>query len=763
MKRMPFHTTALLRRFAAGCFLVAGMLSCSAPQATFTNPLRDGADPWITKYDGRYYTCFKSGRGIAVTESDDMTRFERERVVWQPADSGAWNSFNIWAPELHRLRGKWYIYYAAAPVPGSPFTGQRTGVLECDTPLGDYRDRGMLYTGDDPDGKTDNIWAIDMTIFEHRGELYAVWSGWERQRDTDATDQLLYIARMESPASCCHGPTSRGNRATTSPCRKARRHCGTATTCSSSTPRAARGRATTSSGNCACAPSTATRWIPHHGSRAAPSSPATTAYTASATPVSPPRPTGANTGSITTRKKIRYTTGGATCACNASTSTPRATPASGNPQSRGPTPCPREPPYTRTDMSELYDIFREHPHISTDTRDIGADSIFFALRGATFDGNRFAAEALDKGAAYAVVDDPAAVTDDRMVLVGDTLGALQELAREHRRRLAIPILAISGSNGKTTTKELVSRVLAERFEVYATRGNLNNHIGVPLTLLAMTRDTRFGVVEMGASACGEIALLASIAEPNYGILTNIGRAHLAGFGGPEGVRRGKGELFDYLAANGGRAFVPREDETLTNMAAERDGLAAEYYSVTLADGLENHLEGHYNRFNIAAAVAVGRYFDVADERIRHAVGSYVPDNNRSQRTETGRNTLIVDCYNANPSSMRASVANFLAEPPGTRTRRLLILGDMLELGAWSAEEHAAVIRLAAQAPQTEVMLVGTEFARAHAGMEPQPARITLFADREHLIAALRAHPVDNALVLIKGSRGIGLEKAVGEL
>ena len=363
-------------------------------------------------------------------------------------------------------------------------------------------------------------------------------------------------------------------------------------------------------------------------------------------------------------------------------------------------------------MSELYDIFREHPHISTDTRNIGADSIFFALRGATFDGNRFAAEALDKGAAYAVVDDPAAVTDERMVLVGDTLGALQELAREHRRRLAIPILAISGSNGKTTTKELVSRVLAERFEVYATRGNLNNHIGVPLTLLAMTRDTQFGVVEMGASACGEIALLASIAEPNYGILTNIGRAHLEGFGGPEGIRRGKGELLDYLAANGGRAFVPREDEMLTNMAAERDGLAAEYYSITLAEGLENHLEGHYNRFNIAAAVAVGRYFDVADERIRHAVGSYVPDNNRSQRTETGRNTLIVDCYNANPSSMRASVANFLAEPPGTRTRRLLILGDMLELGAWSAEEHAAVIRLAAQAPQTEVMLVGTEFARA---------------------------------------------------
>ena len=309
----------------------------------------------------------------------------------------------------------------------------------------------------------------------------------------------------------------------------------------------------------------------------------------------------------------------------------------------------------------------------------------------------------------------------------------------------------------------MSRVLAERFEVYATHGNLNNHIGVPLTLLAMTRDTEFGVVEMGASACGEIALLASVAEPNYGILTNIGRAHLEGFGGPEGIRRGKGELLDYLAANGGRAFVPREDEVLTNMAAERDGLAAEYYSVALADGIAHHLEGDYNRFNIAAAVAVGRYFDIDGERIRHAVGSYMPDNNRSQRTETERNTLIVDCYNANPSSMRASVLNFLAEPAGGRSRRVLILGDMLELGAWSEQEHRDIVALAGRNPDTELMLVGGEFARVCTGMEPQPANTALFPSREELIAELRRRPIENAFVLVKGSRGIGLEKALEEL
>ena len=418
-------------------------------------------------------------------------------------------------------------------------------------------------------------------------------------------------------------------------------------------------------------------------------------------------------------------------------------------------------------MSSLYDLFREHPHISTDTRRIEPGSIFFALHGANFDGNRFVAEALDKGAAAAVADHPealgAASGDSRVRLVGDTLEALQELARTHRRRLGIPILAISGSSGKTTTKELVSRVLAERYTVYATHGNLNNHIGVPLTLLSMTRETTFGIVEMGASACGELARLCAIAEPDYGLLTNIGRAHLEGFGGPEGVRRGKGEVFDFLAAHGGTAFVREDDPTLREMAAERPGLRAAYYTASIAEGFESRLEGDYNRFNIAAAVAVGRCFGIDDAAIRRAVLSYEPDNYRSQRIETPRNTVIADCYNANPLSMRAAVENLLREPLGNRSRRVLILGDMLELGAWSESEHAAIVELAAQHPDTQTLLVGGEFARALAGRAVHPQNILLCTTRDELLGRMEAAPVEDALVLVKGSRGIGLEKALEKL
>lgn len=412
-------------------------------------------------------------------------------------------------------------------------------------------------------------------------------------------------------------------------------------------------------------------------------------------------------------------------------------------------------------IQELYAIYREHPHVSTDTRRIVPDSLFFALRGASFDGNRFAAEALRKGAVRAIVDDPAAAGEG-CILVDDVLATLQALAREHRRTLGIPILAITGSNGKTTTKELVSRVLSERFVLRATQGNLNNHIGVPLTLLSMDASTQFGVVEMGASACGEIALLASIAEPDYGLITNIGRAHLDGFGGPEGVRRGKGELFDYLAAHGGTAFVPEADPTLAAMAAERPALKSVRCPLAGAEGIESHLEGDYNRANIAAAAAVGRYFGIADGRIAAAIGSYIPDNNRSQRVMTERNTLIVDCYNANPSSMRASVENFLGEPLDGRTQRIFILGDMLELGAWSEEEHRAIAALAAGDPAARLMLVGREFARACAGSE-LAQRAEFYPSRTELAAELERHPVENALVLVKASHGIGLEHVIEKL
>ena len=419
-------------------------------------------------------------------------------------------------------------------------------------------------------------------------------------------------------------------------------------------------------------------------------------------------------------------------------------------------------------MSALYDLFRDHPRVTTDSRHIEPGGIFFALKGERFDGNRFAAESLRLGAAFAVADDPAlrddpAAREGRLIVVDDALGALQELAREHRRELGIPVLAVTGSNGKTTTKELLRRVLSERFTVLATGGNLNNHIGVPLTLLSLTREAEFAVVEMGASARGEIALLASIAEPNYGLITNIGRAHLDGFGGPEGVRRGKGELFDFLRDNGGRAFVAAEDATLTAMAREREPMAVEYYSLALADDVPCHLEGEYNRANVAAAVAVGRYFGIAEERILHAVDSYVPTNNRSQRMLTERNTLILDCYNANPSSMQAALDNFLVQQPDAGAGKAVILGDMLELGDWSRDEHRHVVRLAARDTQARILLVGEHFAEACRSLDPLPPNVTCFPTRQELEEHLDRNPLSGSLILVNGSRGIGLEHLTGRL
>lgn len=412
---------------------------------------------------------------------------------------------------------------------------------------------------------------------------------------------------------------------------------------------------------------------------------------------------------------------------------------------------------------ELYNIFNQCTGVTTDSRKVSQGVLFIALRGENFDGNRFAIQALKDGAAYAVIDNPelleqAAELTERLILVEDTLSALQALAAEHRRQLAIPIIGIVGSNGKTTTKELVSRVLAEKFEVYATQGNLNNHIGVPLTLLAMDRNTEFGVVEMGASAQKEIELLCSISQPNYGIITNIGNAHLEGFGGKEGIAKGKGELFDWLESNGGHAFVPMEDVKLCDMALQRCNMMTEYYSRSIADGYKSHLSGDYNRYNIAAAVAVGRYFGIDEHRIASAIESYIPDNNRSQEVTTERrNIVIIDCYNANPSSMEVAIEN-LASKRGERN--LLILGDMLELGKWSFDEHCRILQLAAQVENAELLLVGSEFSRAAHALGIGATCCTDSTEAADWVAQSK---ISDTVILLKGSRGIKLEKLIGVL
>lgn len=414
------------------------------------------------------------------------------------------------------------------------------------------------------------------------------------------------------------------------------------------------------------------------------------------------------------------------------------------------------------DINKLYSIFEQCSGVTTDSRKVAAGNLFVALRGANFNGNLYAVKALEAGAAYAIVDEqPAADTPtdilERIVVVKDSLLALQALAAEHRQRLQIPILGIVGSNGKTTTKELVSRVLAERFTVYATHGNLNNHIGVPLTLLAMDSSVEFGVVEMGASAQGEITLLCSICRPNYGIITNIGNAHLEGFGGHKGIIKGKGELYDYLNANGGTAFVAQQDEVLTLMASVRLNMAVEPYPYTLSEGYKSNLSGEYNSRNIAAAVAVGRYFNISPERIAAAIESYIPENNRSQEQITAHgNCLIIDCYNANPSSMEVAIAN-IASKEGAK---LLILGDMLELGQWSESEHRRILELAASIGRVEMILVGEHFRRAAHSLALDAVCFKSTAEAAAYLAQSR---LSNRTILLKGSRGIALEKLINYL
>ncbi|WP_428655222.1 UDP-N-acetylmuramoyl-tripeptide--D-alanyl-D-alanine ligase [Runella sp.] len=422
-------------------------------------------------------------------------------------------------------------------------------------------------------------------------------------------------------------------------------------------------------------------------------------------------------------------------------------------------------------IPQLYDYFRTCTGVSTDTRQIKEGCLFVALRGDKFDGNGYAKDALEKGAKYAIVDNSDVVVDNRYLLVENSLEALQQLAAYHRKQLSIPVIGLTGSNGKTTTKELIAAVLSKKFRTYATKGNLNNHIGVPLTLLAIDETYEIAVVEMGANHQKEIALLSSIAQPTHGLITNVGKAHLEGFGGVEGVKRGKGELYDWLIESGGTVFVNGINATLVEMADQRSFskrityLAGIESPILLEDSplviyqdvegnlVQTHLMGRYNFENIAVALAIGNYFGVPNDLANEAVADYNPTNNRSQIIQKGDNTIIMDAYNANPSSMSAAIENFgrlKAE------RKMVILGDMLELGEESPEEHLALGKLVAQQQFDVVILAGKLMQDAL----PALPKAYYFPDKFSLHNWIVDHPQKNTYVLIKGSRGMGLETVV---
>ena len=432
-----------------------------------------------------------------------------------------------------------------------------------------------------------------------------------------------------------------------------------------------------------------------------------------------------------------------------------------------------------TNLTTLYRIFLQSTGVTTDSRRCPAGSLFIALRGETFDGNAFAAQALKDGCTHAVIDNPAYLPegDARYLLVDDTLKTLQALARHHRRTLGTPILGITGTNGKTTTKELTAAVLSQKYNLHYTQGNLNNHIGVPLTLLNLRPEHQLAVVEMGASHPGDIRELVDIAEPDFGLITNVGRAHLEGFGSFEGVIRTKGELFDFLREKGGATvFVHDDNPYLKEMA--HDLLQVRYGTQTglfvsgrmtdnspylalqwKAEGeteehpVQTHLIGAYNLPNVLAAIAVGHYFHVPAELIDQALESYIPHNNRSQLVRTADNVLIVDAYNANPTSMRAAIDNFHQMQAD---HKMLILGDMRELGTDSLALHQEIVDYLESCGFEDVVLVGTEFVATRHHYPTYP-------DAPTLITELRTHRPTGKTILIKGSNGLHLNTVADAL
>ena len=414
---------------------------------------------------------------------------------------------------------------------------------------------------------------------------------------------------------------------------------------------------------------------------------------------------------------------------------------------------------------DLYDLFIHNPQITTDSRNCPKGSIFFALKGDKFDGNQYAGKALASGCVYAVIDNPDYYIGERTILVDNVLKTLQQLAHHHRKVLGLPIIGITGTNGKTTTKELLAAVLSTKFNLLYTEGNFNNHIGVPLTLLRLTHDHEMAVIEMGASHPGDIKELVDIVHPNYGIITNVGRAHLEGFGSFEGVIRTKGELYDYIRRSKGKIFIKKENEYLQSIAKGIEQITYGNGDDAFASGqvvscdpflvfnwkqqgklhtVETHIIGSYNLDNVLAAVAVGRFFKIPAERISRAIAAYEPTNNRSQFKKTDNNELIIDAYNANPSSMKVALDNFITMPVQPKA---IILGDMRELGPTSDELHAEVVAQIKKGQFDKVFLCGEHFSKV--GKEFSP-----FATTEAMVEELRKQPLKGYHILIKIGKSV---------
>ena len=409
--------------------------------------------------------------------------------------------------------------------------------------------------------------------------------------------------------------------------------------------------------------------------------------------------------------------------------------------------------------------------VSIDTRKIEPNSMFFAIKGDNFDANTFAKEALEKGASYVIIDNEDYFVDQRTILVENSLTALQELAKFHRQYLKLPIIALTGSNGKTTTKELISVVLSKKYDTKATVGNLNNHIGVPLTLLSFTSETEMGIVEMGANHKKEIEFLCELAKPDFGYITNFGKAHLEGFGGVEGVIQGKSEMYDYLSENNKMAFINLEDsiqvEKSKKMNSYSFGVNKEEADVNINSVTANpfveisfsnfliktHLIGLYNANNINAALTIGKYFGVDDLDIKEALEGYIPENNRSQLLSKGTNRIILDAYNANPSSMAVAIANFLQLD---NSSKIMILGDMFELGKESPQEHEAIVNSLLNQDEVVCYFIGKEF---HAN-QVDKNNFHFYESFELFSDYLKNIKIENSSILIKGSRGMALERTL---